>query len=275
MTFRWEGAPVPKHPRPGPLGWTRVAGRGSALALMNFGGLALLLLMRPAERICCAGRRPLTGPFVVRVCRWSLRILGLRHRLEGDLAPGPVLVAANHVSWLDIFALNACAPVIFVAKLEVATWPGIGWLARATGTLFIARDRRATATAAAALASRLARGDRLVLFAEGTSSDGLRVLPFRAPMFAGVEAGGVPVQPVSLRYAAPPGLPDSFFGWWGSMDFLPHLVAVLAAPGAGRVTIRAHPVLASGGTPDRKQLARRAEAAVRCGHDALATGTGR
>ena len=96
----------------------------------------------------------------------------------------PSTVVANHASWLDIFALNAPQRIYFVSKDEVRDWPGIGWLARATGTVFIARKSREAGVQARLFETRMAAGHRLLFFPEGTSTDGRRVLPFKTTLFA-------------------------------------------------------------------------------------------
>jgi 1-acyl-sn-glycerol-3-phosphate acyltransferase len=192
---------------------------------------------------------------------------------RGTLMHEPGAVVANHVSWLDIFVLNARKRVYFVAKSEVAAWPGIGWLARATGTVFIRRARAEAAAQRALFEARLAAGHRLLFFPEGTSTDGRRVLGFRTTLFAAFEAPAfarLAVQPVTLRYAGPPGDP-AFYGWWGDRGFGEHLLAVLAAPRQGSVEILYHPPLTAGEHADRKALARAAEAAVRRGLEGAAT----
>ncbi|MBE3637152.1 1-acyl-sn-glycerol-3-phosphate acyltransferase [Mangrovicoccus sp. HB182678] len=234
------------------------------IALVLTGGLGLLLALRLFERPLRRKDRPLSPRVTVAVCRIVLRLLGLRWQVEGPEDPAARLVVANHVSWLDIFVLNARGPVYFVAKSEVAGWPGIGLLARATGTVFIARDRRQAAAQAARLRDRLAAGHRLVLFPEGTSSDGRRVLRFRSAMFAALrDLPGLRVQPVTLAYRAPPGCDPRFHGWWGDMDLAPHLLQVLAAPRGGAVRIIRHPAIAA--AAGRKALALDSEAAVRAG----------
>ncbi|WP_201157732.1 lysophospholipid acyltransferase family protein, partial [Rhodobaculum claviforme] len=182
---------------------------------------------------------------------------------------GAGVMVANHVSWLDIFVLNAAGPVAFVSKSEVAAWPGIGWLARATGTVFITRSVRDAAAQRRMIAERLRGGDRLVIFPEGTSTDGQQVLPFKPTLLAALfdaEAGGggaAQVQPVSLRYIAPQGRDARFYGWWGDMAFGGHLLAVLAAPRQGAVALTFHPTLRVGAFADRKALAAACTAQVR------------
>jgi len=262
-----DGAAPPV--RIGPAGWLRVAGRGLLLGATVFGGLAVLLLARLVERPLCGLRRPVTPWITVAVCRASLRLLGLRAGWHGQPMSGRGALVANHVSWLDIFALNAATPVYFVAKSEVGGWPGIGWLARATGTLFIRRDPREAQAQTLLFEARLRAGHRLCFFPEGTSTDGLRVLPFKPTLFAAFFAHGLgeilSVQPVSLNYRAPPGQDARFYGWWGDMSFGAHLLAVLSAPRQGEVEVVFHPPLPVADHPGRKELARAAETAVRGG----------
>ncbi|MFP4569786.1 lysophospholipid acyltransferase family protein [Rhodosalinus sp.] len=270
MSRTWRGA-APPAPQPiGPLGSARVLLFGAPLALTIFGGLALKLLLRGPERLIWGTRRPVTPWITVGVCRAALWFLGVRLEARGRPIRGAGAMVANHASWADIFALNACTPLYFVAKAEVAGWPGIGWLARATGTLFIARDRRAARDQRAAFANRLRLGHRLLFFPEGTSTDGRRVLPFVPTLFDAFFDDGIGdmrIQPVTLAWHAPPGQADSFYGWWGDMDFGPHLLRVLAAPGRGRVEVIWHPPVAVADHPDRKALARALEVPVRAGLD--------
>jgi 1-acyl-sn-glycerol-3-phosphate acyltransferase len=197
------------------------------------------------------------------------RLFGIRVKKLGGLADkGPLLIACNHVSWLDIVVLSTLLPVSFIAKREVAGWPLFGWLAKLQRSLFVERERRhATAMAHDELSERLAAGDVLVLFAEGTSHDGASVLPFKSSFFGAAEKLGVAVQPISLAYTGQRSLPMTrrqrpAYAWYGDMKLLPHLWAVSGA-GPIEVTVVCHPPLAAG--LGRKQLAREAEAAVRRG----------
>lgn len=266
----WRGAEAPS-PRtvPGLAGWIRLLLRAPVLALVVFGGLGLLLACRLVERPLCGLHRPVTPWITVGVCRAALVILGIRYRVEGQPMTGRGALVANHVSWLDIFALNAPAPLYFVAKSEVAGWPGIGWLARATGTLFIRRDRREAQAQTLLFEARLRAGHRLCFFPEGTSTDGLRVLPFKPTLFAAFLAHELAeilqVQPVTLIWQAPAGHDARFFGWWGDMSFLGHLLQVLAYGGGGTVRVMFHAPVAVADVSGRKELARRLEADVRNG----------
>ena len=265
----WRGAAPPPLPRFGPAGWLRIVARGVPLAVVTYGGLVLLLLVRLVEAPLCGAARPVT-PFITQVvCRSAFVLLGIRHRVRGRPMAGRGALVANHASWLDIFALNACDRIYFVAKAEVAGWPGIGWLARATGTLFIARDRRAAKAQQELFDTRLRAGHRLLFFPEGTSSDGLRVLPFKTTLFAAFHGDGLAdhlqVQPVSVTYTAPAGRDPAFYGWWGDMDFGGHFLAVLAQAPQGRVEIAFHDPLPVAAAADRKALALACERAVRAG----------
>ncbi len=180
------------------------------------------------------------------------------------------ILVANHSSWLDIFALNAGAPLYFVSKVEVADWPGIGLLARLTGTVFVRRDAREAGRQAAMLEDRILAGHRLLFFPEGTSTDGQRVLPFKPTLFASVFSERLRetalIQPVTVSYQAPEGYDPRFYGWWGDMEFGPHLLHLLAASKSGCVTVTWHTPLCVNAHKDRKEIARTAEAAVRAAH---------
>ncbi|MHA6344080.1 lyso-ornithine lipid O-acyltransferase [Roseivivax sp. CAU 1761] len=270
MSETWRG-PAPPPARPlSPRDRLRVLRRALPLALTVFGGLALLLLVRLVERPLCGMDRPVT-PWITRgVCRLALRLIGLRLERRGRPDRRAGAMVANHASWLDIFALNAGAAVYFVSKAEVAGWPGIGWLARATGTVFIRRDRREAAAQARLFAERLAHGHTLLFFPEGTSTDGRRVLPFKTTLFQAFLAeplgARAAIQAVTVIYHAPPEADPALYGWWGEMDFAPHLVRVLATKRQGRVELVYHPRVDVAQCGDRKRLARRLEEQVRAAH---------
>lgn len=251
------------------MGWIRVALRGFPLAVLVFGCLLILLLVRLVERPICGMRRPVT-PFITQfVCRNSFRILGVGYHVQGSPMAGPGAVVANHSSWLDIFALNARKRIYFVSKAEVARWPGIGWLARATGTVFIARKRGEASQQVALFKSRLEAGHKLLFFPEGTSTDGRRVLPFKPTLFAAffdpALRDDLRIQPVSVLYHAPEGEDRRLYGWWGDMDFAPHLLATLAQSPQGRVTVQYHSPVRITDFANRKALAAALENEVRAG----------
>jgi len=275
----WTSDDAPELPGPRGAGWLLVALRAVPLAPLIFGSLGLLLLVRLIERPLFGLRRPVTPWITQGVCRVAFLCLGMGYRAEGRMMRRPGIVVANHASWLDIFALNAGKRCYFVSKSDVAAWPGVGWLARATGTLFITRDRRDAATQRALFQDRLEAGHRLLFFPEGTSSDGRRVLPFKPTLFAALFGPGYRetlwVQPVSVVYDAPPGADPRIYGWWGDMDFGPHLLTTLCLRPQGRVTVVYHSPIAVADHPDRKSLAAACEAAVRAGLAARLSPPGR
>jgi 1-acyl-sn-glycerol-3-phosphate acyltransferase len=203
------------------------------------------------------------------------RLWGIRLRIIGKPVTGEgVLLLANHSSWLDIVVFSAVAPLSFVAKSEIAGWPIFGTLARLQRTVFVARERRnQTGAAADQIAARLAAGDCLVLFPEGTSNDGSSVLPFKSALLGAAEARRadgrhVTVQPVSAAYAGNHGMPMGremrpFYAWYGDMEMTPHLWEALLA-GPLDVTIEFHPP-ATLDMMNRKALAQLAQAQIEAG----------
>ncbi|HOV05297.1 MAG TPA: lysophospholipid acyltransferase family protein [Hyphomicrobiales bacterium] len=202
------------------------------------------------------------------------RIIDVRVGIHGKVAEGrPLLFAANHASWLDITIIGSLMPLCFVAKSEVEAWPIFGLLARLQRTIFVNRSRRAhTGQVASAIADRLGAGDPVVLFAEGTSSDGNRVLPFRSALLGAArealgQTGDAFVQPMAISYVGLNGLPMGrverpLAAWYGDMEMLPHLWGLLKAGPIDVVVAFAEPIRVDAAT-DRKQLASEAEARVR------------
>lgn len=259
-----------RYPRITALGWLRVIGRGGVLGLVTYGGLVLLLALRLVERPLFGAARPWT-PFITKgVCRAAFAILGIGWSVRGEPMTAPGAMVANHASWLDIFALNAAARIYFVAKSEVSGWAGIGWLARATGTVFITRKGAEAKRQQEVFESRLAQGHQLLFFPEGTSTDSLRVLPFKSTLFAGFFTARVPVplqiQPVTVIYHAPQGGDPRHYGWWGDMEFAPHLLMVLADARPGRVEVIFHPPVPVSAFAERKSLAAHCERVIRTSH---------
>lgn len=168
--------------------------------------------------------------------RVALALIGVKVRVTGAPAPDrPLMILANHVSWLDICVIGSLMPLCFVAKSEVGGWPGIGTLARLQRTIFVDRTARAaTGRVNGEIAARLDGGDPVVLFAEGTSSDGNRVLPFRSALVGAARAGGTGgiLQSLSIAYVAQGGVPlgrarRPLLAWYGDMDLAPHLMEIL------------------------------------------------
>jgi len=269
MTIGWLDARLPPW-RPAGADWLRIVWRGTQLATVVFGGFAVFLLIRLVEFPFAEPARPMSSRITQGVCRIALTILHIRPVRHGKPLLLPGALVANHAGWVDVFVLNAAHRVTFVAKSDVAHWPGIGLLARATGTLFITRKGTAAKRQQEELEARLRVGHRLMFFPEGTSTDGLRILPFKSTLFAAFFAPGLRegmnVQPVTVVYHAPPRTDPRHYGWWGDMTFAGHLLRLLATSGWGRVDVTFHPSLAVADFADRKALAQRCEAAVRSAH---------
>lgn len=249
------------------MGWVRIILRGVPLGVVCALGLFSTLLLRLIEAPLFGQRRPVT-PYITRaVCMAAFPIIGMDFVLRGTPEHGKLAVVSNHASWLDIFALNARQRIYFVAKAEVAGWAGIGWLARATGTVFIKRDRKEARSQTALFQQRLGYGHQLLFFPEGTSTDSRRVLPFKSTLFGAFFQSeikeGLRIQPVSLRYTAPQGADARFYGWWGDMTFGGHLLQVLSAPRQGRVEVIYHPSVAVADFAHRKDLTAAVEEQVR------------
>ncbi len=264
----WLHDPIAPQPF-GLVEWVLVVLRGGILGLVVYLGLLVLLLVRVVERPLFGLARPWT-PYITRaVCRLTFPILSMGYAVRGTPMVSRGAIVANHSSWMDIFALNAAQCLYFVAKSEVAGWAGIGWLGRATGTVFIARKGTEAKAQQGVFEDRLRAGHRLAFFPEGTSTDGQRVLPFKSTLFAAFYSHRLDhimqIQPVSVRYQAPAGRDGRFYGWWGDMNFAGHLVQVLACRRPGSVEVTFHDPVPVNSLNDRKQLAAHCEAVVRGG----------
>jgi 1-acyl-sn-glycerol-3-phosphate acyltransferase len=165
--------------------------------------------------------------------RWSRRLLGvfsIRLQVTGeDVLPGSLIVA-NHVSWLDVYAINALMPVSFVAKSEVRSWPIIGWLSTRTETIFLRRGSRGHAHAInEAIGHMLASGGTVAVFPEGTTTDGTHLLPFHAALMQPAISAGHPMSPVAICYRDGTGAPSSVAAYVGEMTLVESLFKIAAA----------------------------------------------
>ena len=158
----------------------------------------------------------------------------------------------------------------FVSKSEVAKWPGIGLLAKATGTLFIRREPKEAVAQKKLFAQRIKMGHRLLFFPEGTSTDGMRVLPFKSALFQAFFESGLNsqcyIQPVTVTYFAPKNEDPRFYGWWGDMSFAMHLLKTIASRRQGSIEVRYHEPLLVSSFAKRKELAAAAEKIIRSSH---------
>ncbi|MDN3562876.1 lysophospholipid acyltransferase family protein [Paeniroseomonas aquatica] len=199
-------------------------------------------------------------------------LIGLRVQVVGQPAAGPTLFVSNHSSWLDVLVLGGVIEACFVAKAEVGTWPLVRTVARLGRTVFVSRSRGRTGSEAGDIKARLAAGDSLILFPEGTSNDGARTLPFRSSFLA--TAGSArQVQPVSLVYDRLGGLPACrrdrpLFAWYGDMEIGSHFWRLVRRSGA-RATVVLHQPFAPAEMPDRKAMALATWATVSAGADRL------
>jgi 1-acyl-sn-glycerol-3-phosphate acyltransferase len=248
----FSGTPFDDVMEPRPLGGRLRAIRRMASAvlwtLMAIPIQALLLLL--------PGRGKIVFPRVYyRTLCW---LIGLRLNVVGQPSGRkPVLYLSNHCSWLDILVLGATLEACFVSKEEVGRWPLISIVARLGRTVFVSRARGRTGEEAKELRARLAAGDSFILFPEGTSSDGSRVLPFRSSLLAAADAAAS-VQPVSLVYDRLGGLPACrrdrpVFAWFGDMDIATHFWRLARRSGA-RATVLLHEPADPAAFPDRKAL---------------------
>lgn len=192
------------------------------------------------------------------LARLGIRIdadLGDRVRIEGGL------LVANHISFIDIFVINALLPSAFVAKSDVAQWPLIGWLSRHVGTVFIQRgSRKAAHRTQQQMLDALRSGQRLTIFPEGTTTNGERVLPFHGALFQSAIDAAVPVHAIAFSYRSRDGAPTTAPAYIDDISLLDCLMTVLTADGlTARVTLAASfaPPLA-----DRRHLAHRAHHAI-------------
>ena len=243
-----EASRVPRH--------LRAVRRGVSVLLWT-------LVCMPIQAVCLMlpGRPKVAFPRFY----WSMVscLLGLQVRVVGRLASTvggrPVVFVSNHSSWLDIPVLGGRLDACFVSKDDVARWPFIATIARLGRTVFVSRQRGATGRERDAMRARLASGDNLLLFPEGTSSDGSRVLPFHSSFLAIAEGADPPlIQPVSVVYDRLGGLPTGrasrpIFAWYGDMELGTHFWRFAQHSGL-RVTILLHAPLDPSGFANRKAL---------------------
>ena len=245
------------------------------------------LILIPLQYLSVVLHLPTARWIPVLFHRITSKMLGIRCTVNGAcIEEGAVLIAANHCSWLDITVLGSLQPLSFIAKSEVASWPIFGLFAKLQRSVFVNRtERNKTADVAREIARRLNQGDAMVLFAEGTSSDGNQVLPFRTALIGAAKAAmsadlhetdekgnalpqkQVWIQPLSIAYTGLHGLPMGrqhrhIAAWYGDMDLMPHLWELLKE-GALDVTLTFGEPIPFGADANRKEAALKAEATVR------------
>lgn len=223
-------------------------------SLLLAGALRLLQLLtrQPAEQL----RQRLSRLSL----HWLVRCLPLRVRVHGQLPGQTALWLSNHVSWCDIPLLGALQPLTFLSKAEVRAWPLAGWLAAQAGTLFIQRGAGDSNDIGAQIGQQLLEDRPLLLFPEGTTTDGQSLRTFHGRLLSGVIEQQRPVQPVAIRYWRD-GTVDLQAAFIGDDDLLSHLRRLLSAP-AAEVEIHLLPLLLPLPEENRNQLARRAQHCV-------------
>lgn len=210
----------------------------------------------------------------VLVRNWSAALLRiLRVQLDARFVDGApsqrnALVVANHVSWLDIFVVNAVQPCHFVAKADIRNWPVLGWLCEKAGTIFIARGRqREVRRVQEGLVVGILRGQRIAFFPEGTTSAQGELLPFHSNLFEAAITAGVPVKPYALRYLDAQGALHPAANFVGETTFVDSLMMILKARGM-RAQLIELPLIDGTGL-QRRELAQQARLAIA---DALQAG---
>ncbi len=205
-----------------------------------------------AERAARAG-------WLHRCCQRTLRIMHVHVTVRGPLPEGG-LIAANHLGYLDIVALSAALPCVFVSKMEVKSWPLFGVFAKYSGTLFLDRARRgAVSDVAGQMRAVLASGVPLVFFPEGTSTSGDEVIPFKTSLFEPVAGLGCEVTAAAISYATADGAVREAVHWWGPMPLAPHLLKVFVKR---RIDVTIHFGEMRKRRGDRKEIARELHAEV-------------
>lgn len=251
--------------------------RGVGIAI---GFIALTAAFVPTQWLALKFKSSLADTLPVHFARGLCALIGIRVETFGrPCRERGVLLACNHTSYLDMPVLAAVIPVSFVAKSEVAKWPYFGTLSRLVRTVFVDRERRSKAGEQRdAIRERLEAGGTIVLFPEGTSNDGNRVLGFKSSLLGSAnsmvtDASGqkrrVLVQPVSLAYTRLHGMPMGrefrpFFAWYGDMELVPHLWQVFCL-GPIDVMVHYHPPLTVDQFPSRKELTAECERLVAAG----------
>ena len=199
--------------------------------------------------------------------RWSrrlLRVLAVELHITGDVdrLPARTLIVANHISWLDIFVINAYQPSRFIAKAEIRRWPVVGSLVRNVGTIFLDRTRRRDVAGINEVVERaLAAGDVIALFPEGTTTYGRELLPFHGSLIQPAIVAGGHVLPATIRYTHPDGTHSDAASYVGDQSLLAALNALLRAPKT-HVRLRLHDPFATAGL-HRREVAAQARQVIR------------
>ncbi len=227
--------------------------------------LSFAIMLPPYLLIFVTASRRIWRPYAAVWFRIASRLFGIRYRVKGrQTRQQPALLVSNHVSYLDIPLFGAVTNGTFISRADVADWPLFGFLAKISDTTFIERIPAKVRLHRQQLAERLEKGQTLMLFAEGSTSNGAEVLPFKSALFSVADAidedMALTIQPVTIAYirmrdGAPlNGGQRSLYGWYGDMELVPHIKTVLGLKGV-EVEITFHEPITAESFANRKELA--------------------
>lgn len=245
------------------------------IALRVFLAVSVTLILLPFQLFSLLIKAPARDIIPIIWHRCILKILGFHVRVEGTPVKGsPAIFVANHISWSDIVIFGSVTQLSFIAKSDVADWPVFGHLAKLQRVVFVERMKRSQAGQQAnTISERLKQGEQLVLFAEGTTGDGLKLLPFKSTLIGAahkaaktVGSNKIAIQPVAIAYTHRGGLKLSRtdmdgVAWVGDQELAPHLMGILAGSTI-KCVLHFTPPIWVDAQSDRKAIAREAEAAV-------------
>ncbi|GGC81295.1 lysophospholipid acyltransferase family protein [Marinobacter halophilus] len=244
--------------------WLRLSVRLTGFALFLTGTCALAIALRLADLVR-PGRIDRT-PWAARCFKRACQCLGFQIHVHGQPAERNALYVANHISWSDIPILGAITPLRFLSKAEVGAWPIIGWLARQAGTLFIQRGSGQARRVKTQISHCLNVGESVLVFPEGTTSNGVAVLPMHGLLLASARETGRPIQPVTIGYRRN-HQPDALAPFVGDDSFHHHLIRLLKQPPT-RVDIVIHPTVNANKAESTQQL-------TACIHQLISAGLNR
>ena len=221
-------------------------------------GCLVFIAVRVLEKPFFKNNNMLSGCITTYVCKVSLVIFGFNLLVKGKPMTHIGAIVSNHVSWLDIFALNSITRLYFTAKSEVSGWPVIGWLANLTGTIFVKRSWTKSKIQVEVIQHRLRMGQRIIFFPEGTSSDGTQVLSFKSTLFESFFENEIRdivfVQPVTIFYLPNKKYDPTCYAWFDTMSFVSHFLWVLSLSKKGQIKVIFHKPLKVSAYRNRKQL---------------------
>lgn len=253
---------------------------GLRIGLRLSGFLTLVAFLVPLQAVLVFV--PRLWPFIPLIFhRLMVKLMGVRLLVTGPMPKAGTLMVANHLSWFDIVIIGALMPLSFVAKSEVRGWPLFGQLARLQHTVFVDRRRgRHNIADGNELTRRLEKGDAMVIFAEGTNADGIKVLPFKSSLLAGIAARPhIPVQAMTMAYTRAHDIAMGrrqrmAYAWLGDISLITHFLFMLAGPPI-TVEVVFHEPLAAADKTDRKAMTRHLHNQVSLGLEAINSGTPR